>query len=258
MQGRISVRALECRGISVQLGGVQALKDIDVTLQPGERVGLVGPNGAGKTTLLNVMTGFVRPSAGSVTVDGKDVTGWSPHRRSRLGLHRSFQGLHLFGPLSVQENVELAALAAGRSPRDARRRAVALIDELGLNSVRDEACSDISHGHAQRASMARALVEEPTYVVLDEPAAGLSDQESGALVDVVREAAERGTGVLLVEHDLNFVDQVCDRLYTLSEGLMIFEGTMQDAFANAQVQAAYLGPMSARPLPHHASTVSHG
>ena len=232
---------LTCENVTVRLGGVLALDGASLSVSPGECLGLVGPNGAGKTTLLNVMTGFVKPSEGRVVIDGQDITSWSIPKRSRCGIYRTFQGLHLFSSLSIRENVEVAALAGGSAPSQARTDTDTLLGMLGLDSISDQSCAGIPHGYAQRVSLARALIVKPSYVVLDEPAAGLSDDESGEFVTLIKRAAEEGAGVVLVEHDLNFVEDVCLRLCALAEGRVIFEGSMREAFLDPAVQAAYLG-----------------
>lgn len=252
IEGRGGERALRCEEITVRLGGVLALDSASLSVSPGECVGLVGPNGAGKTTLLNVITGFVKPTEGRVTVDGQDISTWPIRKRSTCGLYRTFQGQHLFSALSIRENIEVAALAAGYSAQRARRQTDDLLTMLELDSISGQSCAGIPHGHAQRVSLARALIVNPRYVVLDEPAAGLSEDESGEFVTLIRRAAEEGAGVVLVEHDLNFVEDVCSRLCALAEGRMIFEGSMREAFLDPAVQAAYLG------TPSHSGTAGHG
>jgi ABC-type branched-subunit amino acid transport system ATPase component len=196
------------------------------------------------------MTGFVKPSEGRVIVDDQDITSWSIPERSRCGIYRTFQGLHLFSALSIRENVEVAALAKGSTSHQARRDTDALLRMLGLDSIGDQPCAGIPHGYAQRVSLARALIVKPAYVVLDEPAAGLSEDESGEFATLITRAAEDGAGVVLVEHDLNFVEEVCPRLCALAEGRVIFEGSMRNAFLDPAVQAAYLGtPAHSAPGP---------
>jgi len=232
---------LSCEAVTVRLGGVIALDDVGLTVAPSECVGLVGPNGAGKTTLLNVLTGFIKPDQGRVVLDDSEVTRWSVRQRARAGLSRTFQAQHLFGAVSVRECLELTALCTGRRRREAVADADDYIELLGLAASERKPCGELPHGDAQRVSLARALIVRPRYVVLDEPAAGLSEGESGDFAQAIRQTAEHGVGVLLVEHDLSFVEQVCGRLYALTEGRVIFGGSIREAFASRIVQEAYLG-----------------
>ncbi len=227
--------------VSVSFGCVNALTEASLRLNVGEAVGLIGPNGAGKTTLLNVLSGFTKSSTGSVLLGGRVLDDLMPRKRARLGLYRTFQGLRLFPFLSVRENVELAATAAGASRREASRRATEILGQLEIQEYAERACSTLPQGTAQRVGLARALAPRPKFLLLDEPAAGLSDPESDGLALVVKSAARSGTGVLVVEHDLRFVDHVCERLYVLTGGVPIFDGALADAFADPLVQQAYLG-----------------
>lgn len=227
--------------LSVRYGGVTALDAVSLELSPGERVGLIGPNGAGKTTLLDAISGFVEPFGGAITLDSRDITKLGPRARSRLGLCRTFQGLRLFAGLSIGENVEVAALAAGRSRKDARRRATELLERLHLSDRMAEPCASLPTGLAQRVGLARALAADPTFLLLDEPAAGLSGTEADQLADMIRDASKSGTTVLIVDHDMEFVSDICERTYVLSEGRKIFEGPVEEALADPAVQSAYLG-----------------
>ena len=164
---------LRARAVSRSFEGVQALDDVTLELRRHEVVGLIGPNGAGKSTLVNLMTGFDFPSAGTIELGGREITGWSPHRRGRAGLARTFQHSKSFRDLSVRENVEVAALGVGAAPREARRRADELLPLLGLTGRQHLPAGSLAHGDERRLGVARALAMEPSFVLMDEPAAGL-------------------------------------------------------------------------------------
>jgi branched-chain amino acid transport system ATP-binding protein len=226
---------------------VQALDDVTLSLERGEVVGLIGPNGAGKSTLVNVLSGFDRPSSGSVELDGRDVTGWPAHRRGRRGLARTFQHSHSFSALSVRENVEVSALGVGASPRAAAARAAQLLDLLDLTGRAEVPASSLAHGDERRLSVARALATEPRFVLMDEPAAGLPEAEVPAFAAVVRQVRDgHGAGVLLIDHNMALVMDVCDRIHVLDQGRTLAEGTPRDIRANLDVAAAYLGESAVR------------
>ncbi len=205
-------------------------------------VGLIGPNGAGKSTLVNVLTGFDFPDEGAVELEGRDITRWSPHRRGRQGLARTFQHSRSFRSLSVRENVEVAALGAGASPGAARRRADELLERLRLRSYASAPAGSLPHGHERRLGVARALAGDPGFVLLDEPAAGLPEAEIEDFAEVVRSVAdEHDAGVLLIDHNMALVMDVCDRIQVLDHGATLAQGTPGEIRANLDVAAAYLG-----------------
>ena len=211
-------------------------------LARGEVVGLIGPNGAGKSTLVNVLSGFDRPTAGSVELDGHDVTGWSANRRGRHGLARTFQHSHSFRALSVRENVEVAALGAGAPARRAAQRAEQLLELLALASYADSPAAALAHGDERRLGVARALASEPRYVLMDEPAAGLPEAEVPDFAAVVRSVRDdHGAGVLLIDHNMALIMDVCDRIHVLDQGTSLAHGTPAEIRANLDVAAAYLG-----------------
>jgi branched-chain amino acid transport system ATP-binding protein len=211
-------------------------------LRRGEVVGLIGPNGAGKSTLVNVLSGFDRPTEGSVELEGRDVTRWPAHRRGRGGLARTFQHAHTFGALTVRENVEVAALGVGLSPRQAGERARELLELLGLTRQGDMPASSLPHGDERRLGVARAVATGPRFVLLDEPAAGLPEAEVPAFADVVRSVRDdHGAGVLLIDHNMALIMSVCDRIHVLDQGRTLAEGTPVEIRANLDVAAAYLG-----------------
>ena len=208
-------------------------------------VGLIGPNGAGKSTLVNILSGFDRPTHGRVLLEGRDVTRWTAHRRGRHGLARSFQHSHSFGGLSVRENVEVAALGVGASQRKAARRADELLALLDLTAYASQPASSVAHGDERRLGVARALAAEPRFVLMDEPAAGLPEAEIPRFAAAVRTVQERGAGVLLVDHNVALVFDVCDRIYVLDQGASLAEGTPAEIRADLGVAAAYLGESAA-------------
>jgi branched-chain amino acid transport system ATP-binding protein len=221
---------------------VRALEDVTLELRRHEVVGLIGPNGAGKTTLVNVLTGFDLPSSGSVELEGAEVTSWPPHRRARAGLARTFQQGHLYRGLSVQENVEVSALGVGASPAEARRRADELLEMLGLAARKAQPAAVLPHGEERKLGVARALATQPRFVLMDEPAAGLHEGEVAEFATVVRRVSdERQAGVLLIDHNLGLILDVCDRIHVLDEGKTLTEGTPEDIRLNADVAVAYLG-----------------
>jgi branched-chain amino acid transport system ATP-binding protein len=233
---------LRAVGVSRSFEGVQALADVDLELARSEVVGLIGPNGAGKTTLVNVITGFDFPTTGSVELEERDVTRWSPQRRGRAGLARTFQHGHAFKGLSVRENVEVAALGVGASGRDARARAQRLLGALGLAARAEETASALPHGDERKLGVARALATEPRFVLMDEPAAGLTEAEVPDLAAVVRSVRdEHGAGVLLIDHNVTLILEVCDRIQVLDQGRTLAKGTPDEIRKNIDVANAYLG-----------------
>ena len=234
--------AFRAAAVSRSFEGVHALEDVTLELRRHEVVGLIGPNGAGKTTLVNVMTGFDRPTSGSIELDGQDVTRWSAHRRGRAGLARTFQHSRSFRELSVRENVEVAALGVGAPPGKARRRADELLGLLGLESAADRPAGSLAHGSERRLGVARALATEPSYVLLDEPAAGLPEAEVPEFADLIRSLRDdHDAGVLLIDHNMALIMEVCDRIHVLDQGRTLAAGTPQEIRGNLDVASAYLG-----------------
>jgi ABC-type branched-subunit amino acid transport system ATPase component/branched-subunit amino acid ABC-type transport system permease component len=271
---KVAPLPLVAKGVGVQFGGVRVLTDVDLEVKPGEVVGLIGPNGAGKTTTIDVLSGFVRPREGSVTLGGTELVGKSPSRVARAGLARSFQSLELFDDMSVRDNLRTAA-----EPRDMlafvtdlfwpRRRPLgptveAVISEFELEPWLDHLPTDLPYGRRRLVAIARAVASEPSMLCLDEPAAGLDEAERKELAEVVtRLGAEWGMGVLLIEHDTDLVLGVCDRVTVLNFGQVLASGTPDQIRANPEVIAAYLGggdeddskaPAKAAATPKAAST----
>jgi branched-chain amino acid transport system ATP-binding protein len=228
--------------VSRSFEGIAALSDVDLELAPGEVVGLIGPNGAGKTTLVNLLSGFDLPSRGKVSLGGRDITRWPPYRRGRAGLARTFQHGRLFGELSVSENVEVAALGAGCSPREARRRSAELLELLGLADRAYSPAGLLPHGDQRKLGVARALALRPRFVLMDEPAAGLHEAEIPAFAAALRFVHEEfGAGILLIDHNIALIMDVCHRVHVLDRGTTLAVGTPEEVRGNLDVATAYLG-----------------
>ena len=233
---------LRASAVSRSFAGVRALNGVSLDVLRSEIVGLIGPNGAGKSTLVNVLSGFDRPDSGSVELGGRDVTRWTSHRRGRHGLARTFQHSHAFRSLTVRENVEVAALGVGSGPRRARERAGELLGVLGLTRFADAPAGTLAHGDERRLGVARALATDPQFVLLDEPAAGLPEAEVPEFASVVRSVRdEHDAGVLLIDHNMSLILDICDRIHVLDQGTTLAEGTPAEIRENLDVVAAYLG-----------------
>jgi branched-chain amino acid transport system ATP-binding protein len=232
---------LRAEKVTVSRGGVVALSGASFRLSRGEAVGMIGPNGAGKTTLLDALSGFLKPQGGRVLLDGEDITKFPAARLARRGVYRTFQGSRLFTSLSVEENIEVSALAAGATHRTAVARTQDLMKQLDLIPFRGRRCRELPQGFTQRIVLARALATKSRFVLLDEPAAGLSDLEAVEFHGLVRRARDEGAGLLVVEHHMAFVEAVCDRVCVMVQGEFVFDGSVQETFSSPLVQAAYLG-----------------
>ena len=239
----VSKGTLTARGVTVDFGGFRALDGVTIEASTDEIVGLIGPNGAGKTTLLNVVTGLVEPSSGSVEMGPQVLDGTPAHEVARAGVVRTFQNLRLFGGLTVRENLEASRLIAQRHRADRPQPPVAaLVVQAGLWELRDRRASQLDYGNARRLELARAAAAAPDFLFLDEPTSGMGDAESVAMIEQVRAMASMvGAGVVVIDHDLNFITGICDRIYVLDQGLLIAAGTPEEVSTDPVVQAAYLG-----------------
>jgi ABC-type branched-subunit amino acid transport system ATPase component len=238
------VALLEVEHVGVRFGGLQALDDVTLDVDTGHVTGLIGPNGAGKTTLFNVITGLQPPAAGRVVMDGDDNTHAKPHRRARVGMSRTFQRLETFGTLSVRDNVLVAAeMRQGwsREKFDPARVADETIERIGLGPVAGERVDTLPTGTARLVEVARALAAKPRLLLLDEPSAGLNENETHELGALLRTLAADGLAVLLVEHDMGFVMGTCSRIHVLDFGRIIAVGTPAEVQADPAVRGAYLG-----------------
>jgi branched-chain amino acid transport system ATP-binding protein len=236
---------LEVRGVNVRFGGHVAVRDVDLDCDAGQITGLIGPNGAGKTTTFNVITGLQDVVAGTVRLDGRDITTTRAHRRARQGIARTFQRLEVFGSLTARENILTAAeirrsWARDRSA-DPRAETEALLDLVGLGSAADERVDSMPTGLARLVELGRALATQPKVLLLDEPASGLDEQESEAFADLLLELAGQGMAILLVEHDVQLVMRVCRRIHVLDFGAILAVGTPEEIQSDQVVLDAYLG-----------------
>jgi branched-chain amino acid transport system ATP-binding protein len=240
---------LEAKSINVTFGGHRALIDVSLDARAGKITGLIGPNGAGKTTCFNVLSGLQPPDSGHVLFDGEDISSIPAFKRGRLGMARTFQRIEVFGSLTVFENVLVAAEIRRRWARgqkekddgDVREESDEIVNLVGLRKVADRRVDSIPTGLARLTELARGLATRPRLILLDEPSSGLDDDESDAFGELLITLAKRGIGILLVEHDIDLVMQVCDWIHVLEFGSIIANGTAKQVRNDKRVQAAYLG-----------------
>jgi branched-chain amino acid transport system ATP-binding protein len=233
---------LTAQDIVVQFQGLLAISDVSLKVGRHEIVGLIGPNGAGKTTLVNCLTGFQRPTSGQVLLADEDATAWRPDRFRKRGVARTFQAGRLFRDMTVAENVEVTALGLGMSRRAAHQHAMAMLAWVGLADRADVIAGTLPYTDERRAGIARAMVLSPAFVLLDEPAAGMSDAECDELMQMIAVIPkEFRCGVLLIEHNMSVIMGVCRRIHVLDGGRTIAEGRPEEIRQDAAVISAYLG-----------------
>jgi branched-chain amino acid transport system ATP-binding protein len=241
----VTARAsLEVREVTVRFGGNVALDGVGLAAEPGVVTGLIGPNGAGKTTLFNVITGLLPPSGGQVLMAGDNVSKLRPSSRARLGMARTFQRLELFTLLSVRENIRVAVDVRKTGGTDPAQFVDDIIERIGLSDVADSRVDSLSTGRARLVELGRALATKPRVLLLDEPASGQDEHETETFGRLLRELAHEGIAVLLVEHDMHLVMQVCDLIHVLDFGRIIAVGTAAEIQQDEAVLAAYLGTKS--------------
>ncbi len=248
---------LEVRGIGISFGGLRAVDDFSFELRSGELVGLIGPNGAGKTTVFNLLTGVHRPDSGSIRLMGREVVGMESWQISRLGVGRTFQNLRLFGKLTVLENVKIGLTKSyhytlqeallnlprkRRIEREITERAMEVLKQFDIAHRAEELAENLPYGEQKLVELARAWAAKPRVLLLDEPAAGLNEEETRRLMERIgRLMEEAGLGILLIEHDMNVVMGICERIIVLDYGKKIAEGTPEEIRQNERVIEAYLG-----------------
>ncbi|MDR3354592.1 MAG: ABC transporter ATP-binding protein [Synergistaceae bacterium] len=255
--------ALELSNVTIRFGGLVAVNGLSMSVPEGGIIGLIGPNGAGKTSAFNIITGFYRPTSGRVEFRGRsgkiDITGFPPHEVCKAGLARTFQNIRLFQNETALENVMIGAYvrqkgrwwqsmipfafpAAAREEDEIRAGAVALLVRLGLERYMNAAASSLPYGAQRRLEIARALATKPSFLLLDEPAAGMNPQESAELLDFIRRLRDDfSLSILLIEHDMKVVMGVCERIWVLDQGTLIADGTPEAIRADRRVIDAYLG-----------------
>jgi branched-chain amino acid transport system ATP-binding protein len=238
---------LVAREITKDFAGLRAVDRVSFVLERGEILGLIGPNGSGKTTIINVVTGLLRITSGKVVANGTDITDWPPYRIARVGLARTFQVVKLFKDFTVRENIEVAAISAtGASGREARAQAEAMLARIGIEHLADVRAGGLPQGEERRVEIARALATNPSYLLLDEPGAGLNDAEVEVfLPTLARVRREVGCGILIVDHDMRLIMGLCDRIHVLNYGRTIAEGTPEQVRREPAVVEAYLGSEAA-------------
>ncbi len=236
---------LRIEGLAKHFGGLKALDGVDLAVRRGSTHALIGPNGSGKSTFINVVTGLYRPTAGRITLAGRDVTGTAPHERTRAGLARTFQNIRVFRGMTVLENVMVGAERPGNDiaerPAEVVERALAALDFVGLRGDAGRMVGTLSYGMQRYVEIARALAGNPQVLLLDEPAAGLNLTEKGELGALLRRLGGHGLTILIVDHDMNLVEQVADHITVLNFGRRIATGTPREVLSHPDVIAAYLG-----------------
>jgi len=250
------VSLLSIRGVGKHFGGLHVLEDVSIEVPGGAIFALIGPNGAGKTTVFNLVTGLLKPSTGSIAFEGRDLAGIPPHQITRLGIARTFQNIRIFPDMTLLENVMvgrhhlldyggLALLFATPAFREAERRsrerALELLSWVKLDHKAEATADNLSYGEQRKLEFARALATEPKLLLLDEPVAGMNPSEKAVLMEEIRNIRDRGYGVFLIEHDMRFVMNLCDRVSVLNFGRIIAEGPPDEIRSHPGVIEAYLG-----------------
>lgn len=247
---------LETRALSVHFGGLKAVDKVDMKVTRGDVHGVIGPNGAGKTTFFNMLTGFVEPASGEILFKGRNIAGLPPHRICALGMARSFQNIKLFKSMTVLENVKVgfhgklstnllsAVFRTAAYRRDERHvidRGMELLARLGLDKYAGMKAANLAYGTQRRLEIARALASEPEILLLDEPAAGMNPSETATLMESIRKINATGCTIVVIEHDMKLIMNLCDRITVLNQGVKICEGDANTVRHNQDVIQAYLG-----------------
>jgi branched-chain amino acid transport system ATP-binding protein len=232
---------LEVKNLGKRFGGNWAIRGVDFSIKQNEIVGVIGPNGAGKTTLFNMMTGFLRPTEGTVFFKGKDITKLDPHQICKIGISRTFQIVKPFSGLSVLENVMVGVLNKENNISRARKKAKEYIDLVGLSAFTDSLASSLPIGNRKRLEVARAIATNPEVIMLDEVMGGLNDDETLEMMDIIKKLHKEGLTILLIEHNMHALMSLSERVIVLCYGEKLAEGTSMEVSSNQKVIDAYLG-----------------
>lgn len=247
---------LSAESISVAFAGLKALSSVDLQITPGRISGLIGPNGAGKTTLVNVLTGFQSSTDGAVRLDGQSLAGLKPHQVRRKGIARTFQGGRLFRDLAVVDNLEVTGVGLGMSRREAVAEAEAMLEWIGIGALGDRIAGTLPYTDERRVAIGRALMGRPSYILLDEPAAGMSGPEASELSALIRRiAGDLGCGILLIEHNVGLVLGLCEHIVVLDSGAIVEEGAPAAIRSSEKVRHAYMGTAADADVPVEALEV---
>ena len=248
---------LKVDSLGISFGGLQAVADFNLTIQPGELVGLIGPNGAGKTTIFNLLTSVYQPTRGSILINGIDTKGMTTHKVNKLGIARTFQNIRLFSDMTALENVKvgmhnqikcsfvsslLHLPGYYKAEKKANEKAMELLDFMGLTDVADQKAGSLPYGVQRRLEIVRALATNPSIILLDEPAAGMNPSETTELMHQIRRIRDTfHIAIFLIEHDMNLVMNVCEAIAVVNYGRIIAKGTPEEIRHNPAVIEAYLG-----------------
>ena len=233
---------LACNNITVDFSGLRALDKVSLSVETKEILGLIGPNGSGKTTLLNVLGGQLKSNEGSVKKDSLDITTMPPRLRVKNGLARSFQIVRTFESLSVFDNVKSGSLTTSKSNFEKDNYCNEIISYIGLNKIKNELANTLNYGDRRRLEIARAMATSPDFLLLDEPAAGMNDNESEILLNTLNVIPEKfNVGILIIDHDMSLIMKLCHRLHVLESGKTIAEGSIESVKKHPEVIKAYLG-----------------
>lgn len=247
---------LRTENVTQRFGGLTAVSQVSIDLYEGEIIGIIGPNGAGKTTFFNVLTGIYTPTEGKVYLDGEDITGKMPHEVAKLGMTRNFQNIRLFSNMTIIENIMTGMYCRKKATlfdsilhtkrhrleeKETEEEALKYLDIVGLADCRYDMATSLPYGQQRKLEIGRALASNPKVLLLDEPAAGMNDQETLELAEFIKKLRGLGYSIVLIEHDMRLVMNVCDRIYVLNYGELIAQGAPEEIKANPEVITAYLG-----------------